>query len=226
MDKITEYYSKRVKEMENYYESIYHRDDPVRQDEQKDITKAIKKYFPGRKVLEIACGTGYWTTFLSETAKSIVAIDTSDKVLKVAKSKPYKCKTTFQKENAYKLSFANEEFDAGLANFWFSHISKEKIKSFLDNFHRVLKDKAVVFMCDNIFNEGIGGMLVKGKKGDDNTYKIRTLEDGKKYKILKNYYSKEQIVDILGKDVNLVDTCFGKCFWYVCYEVNKKLWCH
>ncbi|MDD5529444.1 MAG: class I SAM-dependent methyltransferase [bacterium] len=222
MDKLTEYYSKRVKEMENYYESIYHRDEPVRQGEQRDITKAIKKNFSGRKVLEVACGTGYWTTFLSEVAKSIVAIDSSEAVLTSAKSKTYKCKITFRKGNAYKLPFTEGEFDGGLANFWFSHIPKSKIKSFLNNFHRVLKDKAIVFMCDNIFNEGVGGKLINGGKGDNNTYKIRTLEDNKEYKILKNYYSEKQIVDILGKNVSIVDIYFGKCFWYVCYEVKKK----
>jgi len=92
VNKMNEYYSKRAQE----YEWIYHRDDPVRQSEQNKIADVIKETFRNRNVLEVACGTGFWTTFLSEVAKSIVAIDNSDEVLKIAQSKHYKSPTYFQ----------------------------------------------------------------------------------------------------------------------------------
>jgi len=212
MEKLKEYYSKRAQE----YEKIYHRDDPVRQGEQKKIAHEIKRIFRNRTVLEVACGTGFWTSFLSETAKAIVAIDYSEEVLETARSKCYKCPVYFQKCDAYNLSFADGSFDGGLANFWFSHIPKEKIGLFLSDFHRVLSDGAKVFMADNVFIEGIGGELIRGE-GDENTYKIRTLESGVKYKVLKNYYSEEDIRSIF-RGTKILDIYFGKCFWYICYE--------
>lgn len=129
-------------------------------------------------MLEVACGTGFWTVFLSETAKEIMAIDNSNKVLKIAKQKNYKCPVHFKKCNAYHLPFHTNSFEGGLANFWFSHIPKESIKLFLDNFHRVLLNDSIVFMADNLFNGGMGGKLVQDKRNHD-TYKIRTLESGK-----------------------------------------------
>lgn len=211
-----EYYSKRAQE----YEQIYHRDDPVRQSEQNKIAEEIKKTFCNRDVLEVACGTGFWTTFLSETAKSIIAIDNSEEVLEIAQSKHYKCPIYFQKCDAYNFPFLECSFDGGLANFWFSHIPKGKIELFLKGFHQVLSDKARVFIGDNVFNENIGGKLIQ-EKGNDNTYKIRTLENGKQYKVLKNYYSEKQIVNIFNKSANLLNIYFGKCFWYICYKLKK-----
>lgn len=213
MDNLSEYYSKRAKE----YEQIYHRDDPVRQGEQKGIEEAIKEAFLNRTVLEIACGTGYWTVFLSQVTKSITAIDNSDEVLTIARSKQYKNSVKFQKADAYQLPFGNLSFNGGMANFWFSHVPKEKIQAFLDEFHRVLKKDAIVFMTDNVYNEGIGGKLVQ-KEENLNTYKIRILEDGNEYEVLKNYYSETQIRDLFRKH-DIQDVYYGKCFWFVKYNV-------
>jgi ubiquinone/menaquinone biosynthesis C-methylase UbiE len=216
MDNLSEYYSKRAKE----YEKIYHRDDPVRQNEQKRIEEAIKEVFRHREVLEIACGTGHWTVFLSQVAKSITAIDNSDEVLAIARSKYYKNPVNFHKSDAYRLPHGDNSFGGGLANFWFSHVPKEKIQVFLDEFHRVLKNYALVFMADNVYNEGLGGKLVQ-KEGGLNTYKIRTLEDGNEYEILKNYYTESQLREIFGK-YDIQNLFYGKCFWFVRYKLIKK----
>jgi ubiquinone/menaquinone biosynthesis C-methylase UbiE len=215
MDAINKYYSKRAQE----YEQIYQRADPIRQSEQNKIAEEIKKIFCDKNVLEVACGTGFWTFFLSETAKEIVATDNSDEVIEIAKSKSYKCPVFFKKCDAYNLPFSALSFNGGQANFWFSHIPKHKIELFLDGFHRVLSNQAIVFIADNVFNEDIGGKLVRDK-GNDNTYKIRFLENGDKYKILKNYYSEKELVNIFSRYGNLLNMYFGNCFWYLYYEVK------
>ena len=68
-DDLGEYYRKRAEE----YEEIYHREDPIRQHEQDLITYSMQEALKDRDVLEVACGTGYCTQFLSETARSITA---------------------------------------------------------------------------------------------------------------------------------------------------------
>jgi ubiquinone/menaquinone biosynthesis C-methylase UbiE len=211
MNDLSEYYSKRAKE----YEGIYHRDDPVRQSEQNEIAAAIKEVFKDLRVLEVACGTGFWTTFLSEVAKNITAIDISDEVLAIARSKKYQCVVNFQNADAYKLPFERNTIDGGMANFWFSHVPKEKTEFFLDEFYRVLTANAPIFMADNVFNKGVGGELVK-KQGDVNTYKMRNLENGEKYEVLKNYYTESQLKDIFGK-YKRVEIFYGTCFWFVKY---------
>lgn len=214
------YYRKRAEE----YEEIYYRDDPIRNEEQRIIVEAIKKAFNGMDVLEIACGTGYWTQFLSETAKSIVATDYVEEVMQIAKRKKYKCPVQFQKEDAYNLSFGNHSFDGILANLWFSHVPKVKIDTFLEGIQRVLKPGGIVFMADNNYVEGSGGELVR-KEGEEDTYKRRFLKDGSEYMVLKNYYTLNELFDIFSrydKGLKKKNIFYGKFFWYVIYRMKDS----
>lgn len=213
------YYKKRAQE----YEEIYYRDDPVRQREQRRIARALKRTMAGRSVVEVACGTGYWTVFASKTAKKITATDAVNDVLEIARQKKYGCPIEFRVEDAYKLSFPDNAFTAGLANFWFSHIPKQKIKTFLKGLHRVLRGGSYVFMADNVYMPSVGGKLVR-KSGDQNTYKLRKLKDGSETLVLKNYYTANELLEIFRKydfSITIKNVFYGKCFWYVSYQLSK-----
>ncbi|MCW3989903.1 MAG: class I SAM-dependent methyltransferase [Candidatus Bathyarchaeota archaeon] len=214
-DKLVEYYSKRAGE----YEEIYDWEDPDRQREQDLLSTAIRDSLRGRDVLEVACGTGWWTRILSESAKSIMATDLGDEVLDIAREKKYGCHVTFKREDAYNLSFEDDSFNGGLAFSWFSHIPHDLIDRFIDEFHRVLERGSRVFIADNAYIQGIGGEPV-GKEGDPNTYKIRSLKDGGVFTIVKNYFSVEDLVEIFGRHVEGFsenNVMHGECFWYVDY---------
>jgi SAM-dependent methyltransferase len=207
---MNEYYSKRAKE----YEDVYHRDDPIRQSEQNQIKNALKLLFIDKSVLEIACGTGYWTECITEVAKSVTGIDTSDEVLEIAKLK--NIRANFISGDAFNLDKIEGNFNAGCANFWFSHIEKENIYQFLNGFHNRLTKNSSIFIADNIYIEGIGGKLIKKDKSD-NTYKIRKLSDGTEYQIVKNYYEENELRQIFQKYANGINIRIGKCFWWINY---------
>src|SRR5437879_9405991 len=76
------YYAERAKE----YERIYQK--PERQQELQQLRDFVQRAFANSRVLEIACGTGYWTEILSASAASIVATDINEEVLAIARSKP------------------------------------------------------------------------------------------------------------------------------------------
>ncbi len=214
-DKLVEYYRKRAGE----YEEIYDWRDPDRQREQGLLSIAIRDSLRGRDVLEVACGTGWWTRILSESAKSIMATDLSDEVLAIAREKKNGCPVTFRREDAYNLSFEDDSFNGGLAFSWFSHIPHNLIDTFLIEFHRVLAEGSRIFIADNAYIQGIGGKSV-GKEGDPNTYKIRSLKDGGVFTIVKNYFSVKDLVEIFGRHVEGFrenNVMHGKCFWYVDY---------
>ncbi len=207
------YYSKRARE----YEEIYNRDDPVRQKELGKIKREISKLFEKRNVLEVACGTGYFTEVISKSAQIVTAFDFSPEVIEIAKSKHLKAE--FIVDDAYEMKKISGSFDAGCANFWFSHIPKNKISHFLELFHSKLLPGAVVFMTDNVYVEGVGGELIS-KPGDENIYKIRTLNDGSMYEILKNYYTEDELRNIFNKYSDSVEIVMGECFWRVIWKKN------
>ena len=63
------YYSKRAAE----YEQIYQK--PERQHELDWLRQRIPALLEGRTVLEVACGTGYWTQFIARAARKVHACD-------------------------------------------------------------------------------------------------------------------------------------------------------
>ncbi len=218
-DNLVEYYRRRAGE----YEEIYDWRDPDRQREQDLLTTTIRDSLRGRDVLEVACGTGWWTRILSESARSIMATDLGDEVMDIARKKIYGCPVTFRREDAYNLSFEDDSFNGGLAFSWFSHIPHDLIDRFLDEFHRALAGGSRIIIVDNVYIQGIGGEL-EGKEDDPNTYKIRTLKKGGVFTIVKNYFSVKDLVEIFGRHVegfNGSNVMHGKCFWYVDYVLSS-----
>ncbi len=209
------YYNQRAQE----YESIYHRDDPIRQQEQNAISKVMKEVLRDRSILEVACGTGFWTQIVSQTARHIVAIDSSTEMLQIAKSKTIQPnKVSFLEADAYALSNVPGSFEGGLANFWFSHIPKTRINEFLLGFHKKIAKHGAVFMADNTYVPGIGGELVT-QPGSEDTFKVRKLVNGSEHVILKNYYTKNQLRDIFTTFTANLNIHLGSCFWWISYEV-------
>ena len=217
MSEIIDYYRKRARE----YEEVYYMTDPHRQEEQALMAKAIQTSLKGRDVIDLACGTGWWDRILSETAKSITGLDINDDVLEIARSKEYGCPVKFMKGDAYEPSFEPASFDGALATFWLSHIPKARLHGWIDTLHAVLRPGSRVFIADNAYIPGIGGPVVT-KEGDENTYKLRTLNDGSQHMVLKNYYSTEELVALFGKHVQKFDegnVFHGHGFYWVDYAV-------
>jgi 2-polyprenyl-3-methyl-5-hydroxy-6-metoxy-1,4-benzoquinol methylase len=213
------YYGKRAKE----YEDIYHRNDPVRQSEQIQIADLMTGLFSGKNVLEIACGTGYWTEKFASVAKSITGVDFAMETLEIAKLKKLPVTVKFIQDDAYALKKIKGSYDAGLANFWFSHVPKSRVKEFLNTFHSKLENGAIVFMADNVYIKGVGGeLLATATEEEENTYKIRTLKDGSKHKVLKNYYNMEGLEATFSSVGSELKIETGKCFWWVSYKVRAS----
>jgi SAM-dependent methyltransferase len=212
---LVEYYSKRASE----YEAIYGRQDPIRLSELRAISHAIMENFRGRCVLEVACGTGYWTQLAAKVAERIEAIDESFEMLEIARAKNIPAdKVGFAQADAYNLDTVAGTFDAGLSNFWFSHIPKAQVNEFLHGFHKKLLTRATVFMADNVYVPDIGGELIRRTEIED-TFKIRELSTGSKHVVLKNYYDEEELQGIFAPLVIDLEIHVGQCFWWLSYKI-------
>ncbi len=210
-----EYYDRRARE----YEAVYHRDDPVRQKELTEMETAIGEALAGRRVLEVACGTGYWTERAVKAAAHIVAVDAAPQTLEIARSKNLPSdKVDFRLGDAYRLDTLGT-FNAGLAMFWFSHVPKARIEEFLHGFHAALEKGSTVFMAENMLQEGVGGELIQ-KPGIEDTFKRRALADGSVHDILKNYYDRSELEALLSPFATDLQIEMGTCFYRVQYKTT------
>jgi SAM-dependent methyltransferase len=205
------------------YEALYYREDSVRREEIGQISHAMNDALHGRSVLEIACGTGFWTTRLSEVASSIVAIDSADEMLALARTKPRKSdRVRYVRADAYDLNSVAGEFNGALANFWLSHVPKRRIHGFLTALHARIGIGAHVFMADNVMLPAFGGVFVK-PAGSDDSFRIRTLSDGSEHRIIKNYYEADDLRGILEpyspQDLHVFR---GTYYWWVSYAVGDS----
>ena len=211
------YYNRRAPE----YEQIWHRNDPIRQEEQKAIVDAMAAVFQKKRVLELACGTGYWTQFVTGVAESVLAVDYSDEMLEQAREKQLDSKRVrFLRGDAYALESVPGSFNAALANFWFSHVPAARQTEFLTGLHKKIEPGATVFMADNVLVPGVGGELVR-RSGCDDTFKLRTLADGTSHEVLKNYFTEAELEQTFGPRSRELKIHVGRCFWWLSYTARQ-----
>lgn len=114
------------------------------------LTKHIKE---GDTVLELGCGTGYFTREMLQTNAKIVAIDISPDLLDVAKSTIQSENISFLEENAYQMTFAENTFDSVVGSSVLHHLEIEKA---ISEIYRVLKpDGIIAFTEPNMANPQI-----------------------------------------------------------------------
>jgi ubiquinone/menaquinone biosynthesis C-methylase UbiE len=220
---MAQYYAQRAPQ----YERVYHK--PERQPDLLRLREFVAAMFAGKDVLEVACGTGYWTEIISHSAASIVALDINEEVLALARAKPVpQGRVTFLRGDAFALPELPRRFNAALAGFWWSHVPKSRLRNFLNGLHRALQPGATVMFFDNAYVEGSStplsrkdsdGNPVSQPDTEDNTYQERVLDDGSTHRVLKNFPTGDELrVVVNGMAIN-VEIRFLTYYWMLTYNV-------
>jgi demethylmenaquinone methyltransferase/2-methoxy-6-polyprenyl-1,4-benzoquinol methylase len=220
---LAEYYARRAAQ----YERVYHK--PERQADLRLLRELVAASFGGKHVLELACGTGYWTEVICQQAASVIALDLNEEVLALARAKPLSPgKVTFLRGDAYALPSLPGPFDAGLAGFWWSHVSRARLDSFLAAFHAVLAPHATVMFFDNAYVAGSStplsfkdsdGNPVSVHDADGDTFQERVLDDGSRHRVIKNFPTADEIRRVLAGRAVDVGIRFLTYYWIVTYRL-------
>ena len=211
---LPDYYARRAGE----YEKIFAK--PERQPDLACLRTLLPGAVAGRDVLEVACGTGYWTPLISGSARSILATDINDEVLEIARHKTYpKHNVKFRIADAYTLRNVTGPFSAGFAGFWWSHIPKQRLSRFLDCFHSKLCPGALVVFLDNNYVEGSSTPVAR-RDSDGNTYQKRKLEDGAEFEVLKNFPTESELCASVNAPADGVEVIQFKYYWCLRYTLR------
>jgi ubiquinone/menaquinone biosynthesis C-methylase UbiE len=209
---LRQYYAARARE----YERIYTK--PERQADLTRLKELLPPMFANRRVLEVACGTGYWTQFLVRAAKSIVAVDANAETLEVANEKAWPPgRVSFSVADAYLLPDEFGMFDAAFAGFWWSHIPVRDRSRFLNALDRRLLPGAKIVLLDNRFVEG-SSTPISHRDDEGNTYQSRRLDDGSEHVVLKNFPPEFELradVSALGRNTQYIPL---EHYWLFIYE--------
>ena len=180
------YYAARASEYDNVYRK------PERQPDLRAIERWLPPRFAGHAVLEIACGTGYWTQFIAPHAAAVVGVDSAPDTMQIAERRVSKGKVRFVTGDAYALSPDLGEIGAAFAGFWFSHVPRSRQREFLLGLGKLLQPGAKVVLLDNRYVEGSSTQIAE-QDSDGNTYQTRTLSDGSTHRVLKNFPTEAEL---------------------------------
>jgi ubiquinone/menaquinone biosynthesis C-methylase UbiE len=183
---LIQYYHERAKEYEKVY-SI--------PEEQSDLLTSItlfQELFATKTVLEVACGTGYWTNHISKTATAIFATDINERMVNIAKERVRNPNAIFAVADMFSLK-PNGAFDAFFGGFIWSHIVLQDIDQFLRQVSKLLKPHSIIVFIDSkpVANSCHDIRSISKKDAYGNTYQTRQLEDGSKHIVLKNFPTEE-----------------------------------
>jgi SAM-dependent methyltransferase len=185
-DQVRDYYAECAKN----YDSIAGYKDPVAEELRSPIKIGFQHFFEQCDVLEIACGTGYWTEVVAATANSVLAIDVNSEMIELASQRLRHTKNVnCQVADAYSLENIPGRFTAGFAHWWWSHIPVARIKTFLTGFHSKLMPGAQVLFADQLPYPAPD----RRHDNEGNMRERRISPSGRCFEIIKNFPTEDKL---------------------------------
>ena len=208
------YYARRAAS----YERIYLK--PERQAELRTLEAWLPGIFAGRQVLEIACGTGWWTPHGARDAASWLATDLSTETLALARGKALPECVRLAELDAWRLdALDTQEFDAAFAGFWWSHVPRARLAGWLATLHARLQRGARVVFIDNRFVAGSSTPIARTDAAGD-TWQRRTLDDGSVHEVLKNFPRRDDALAAIGPRTRDIEWMTHPHYWVLGYTLD------
>jgi SAM-dependent methyltransferase len=208
------YYAQRAA----YYERVYFK--PERQNDLRAMEAVLPPWFAGRDVLEIACGTGWWTPHAARAAKVWLTTDLNPETMAVARTKALPASVQFATVDAYNLAeLGPQTFTAAFAGCWWSHVPLQRLPQWLDSLHARLLPGARVVMLDNSHVQ-TSSTPISRQDALGNTYQNRQLDDDSVHEVLKNFPTREQAFAMLGPRAQAPEWLAYQHYWVLTYLLN------
>jgi demethylmenaquinone methyltransferase/2-methoxy-6-polyprenyl-1,4-benzoquinol methylase len=142
------------------------------------------------EVLELACGTGFWTSRLAQRA-SVTAIDGSPEMLRAAAVRPGNERVRFRQADLFAWE-PERQYDAIFFGFWLSHVPPERLEEFLRKVKRAIRPGGKVFMVDSL-PDPITTSPDQPLPTAEQPWLERRLNDGRTFSIIKVFYTPERL---------------------------------
>lgn len=120
---------------------------------QRRVRMLTEHLRPDMKVLELGCGTGYFTRELAKTGAKVTAIDISADLLEAACSNCRAANVEFEVQNAYALDYSANSFDSVVGSSVLHHLELSRA---IAEIYRVLRPNGSMFFTEpNMLNPQI-----------------------------------------------------------------------
>ena len=205
---LASYYKQRAKEYDKVYQIP---------EEQEDLRKASELFqgiFKHKSVLEIACGTGYWTEQISKTASTILATDINPSTIDIARTRNFHSPVTFEVADMNRLA-PSQKYEGFFGGFIWSHVLVQDLDHLLSRINNQVINNGDIVFIDSKQVEGAYHNRKRITRVDEqgNTFQTRQLEDGTTHEVLKNFPSARFLLDKLSVIATRVNVIELEYYW-------------
>ena len=163
-----------------------------------DMSIHLGNVLAGHTVLELGCGTGFWTEVAAESAQSVLAVDINANLVDIARQRGMpEGKVSFRVADALDLPEDIGKFSAVLVSFLWSHLNKKEQEQLLATLKKRLGKDVLLVILDDSFVEGFSETIAR-TDADGTTYEILTAPEGERFEVPKSYQSDSALRKRLG----------------------------
>jgi ubiquinone/menaquinone biosynthesis C-methylase UbiE len=163
-----------------------------------DMSIHLGNVLAGHRVLELGCGTGFWTEVAAESAQSVLAVDINANLVDIARERGMPDgKVSFRVADALDLPEDIGSFSAVLVSFLWSHLTKGEQEKLLATLKKRLGKDVLLVILDDSFVEGFSETIAR-TDAEGTTYEILATLDGERFELPKSYQSDSALRKRLG----------------------------
>jgi 2-polyprenyl-3-methyl-5-hydroxy-6-metoxy-1,4-benzoquinol methylase len=144
------------------------------------INRVVAALQPAGNMLEIACGTGLWTSALAAAATAVTAIDPAPEMIDIGRGRVPAAHVRFEAADVFTWQTA-ARFDTVFFAFWLSHVPASRFDQFWRQLRGLVTGQGRVLFVDEHRD-------VRGKEAyEAGSAEIihRRLTDGSEYRLVK-----------------------------------------
>jgi SAM-dependent methyltransferase len=165
------------------------------------VRERLAQLVRGQTVLELACGTGYWTEVIAANADKVLATDVLDGMLERARTRRFpEGKVAFRRVDGLDLPDDLGAFSCVFIGFWWSHLKRDEQDALLALLRARFGHDVTLILLDDAYVEGSSTTIAR-TDAQGNTYEIVATPDGERFELPKNYPADSALRKRLGGDV-------------------------
>ena len=191
-------------------------------DEQARMVRESQEAMRGRRVLEVASGTGSATREIAMTAVSVTGVEIAPNMLDLAAENDNPPNVGYLAGDAFDLgSIApGKRFDGGFAAGFLHTCPASRYAEFLHGFHARLEEGSVVFMRSSRPTSPDAVSRLFRVDGYEDQFMTRQLSDGSEYIMVENDPTEEDLKHVFEPLTRNLDIHIGSYWWWIRYELS------
>ncbi len=158
------------------------------------LTQIVEHFARGRLV-DLACGTGYWLPSYVAGCSSITMIDQAPRMLQECRKKiasrvlDAQDRITIVQDDVLEHAFQPRAFDSALVGFLISHLTDEEEQQLFERLKTMLDTDGRFLILDSAWSPERARFNRKTERQE------RRLNDGSRFEIYKRYIDRQDVVE-------------------------------